>query len=239
MRLTNQHKALLLTFLISGTIVLTVFNLNFKNKQDAVAESFYELEPEKELTEEEKKIIETLEKLNSKAETNSAFNETDKNKHFSQAYQQIAPPEDYVPKTSEENDGEGDESNSLGENKPIKPAVNKEELSSYSKVNDVLKQQQTKGVNTKSTVSFSLVDRKKVSIPIPVYLCEVDGKIVINITVNANGKVIDAYFNNASTSKNECLVEHALEYAKSSYFSADASKKTQLGSITFSFIGKH
>lgn len=239
MRLTNQHKALLLTFLISGTIVLTVFNLNFKNKQDAVAESFYELEPEKELTEEDKKIIETLEKLNSKAETNSAFNETDKNKHFSQAYQQIAPPEDYVPKTSEENDGEGDESNSLGENKPIKPAVNKEELSSYSKVNDVLKQQQTKGVNTKSTVSFSLVDRKKVSIPIPVYLCEVDGKIVINITVNANGKVIDAYFNNASTSKNECLVEHALEYAKSSYFSADASKKTQLGSITFSFIGKH
>ncbi|MFD0990256.1 hypothetical protein ACFQ1R_09120 [Mariniflexile jejuense] len=239
MHLTNQHKALLLTFLISGTIVLTVFNLNFKNKQDAVAESFYELEPEKELTEEEKKIIETLEKLNSKAETNSAFNEADKNKHFSQAYQQIAPPEDYVPKTSEENDGEGDESNSLGENKPIKPAVNKEELSSYSKVNDVLKQQQTKGVNTKSTVSFSLVDRKKVSIPIPVYLCEVDGKIVINITVNANGKVIDAYYNNASTSKNECLVEHALEYAKSSYFSADASKKTQLGSITFSFIGKH
>ncbi len=239
MRLTNQHKALLLTFLISGTIVLIVFNLNFKNKPDAVAESFYELEPEKELTEEDKKIIKTLEKLNNKAETNSAFNEADKNKHFSQAYQQIAPPEDYVPKTNEENDGEGDESNSLGENKPIKPTVNKEELSSYSKVNDVLKQQQTKGVNTKSTVSFSLVDRKKVSIPIPVYLCEVDGKIVINITVNANGKVIDAYYNNTSTSKNECLVEHALEYAKNSYFSADASKKTQLGSITFSFIGKH
>lgn len=219
---------------------MAVFNLNFKNKKDAIAESYYELEPEKELTEEEKKIIETLEKLNnSKAETNSAFNETDKNKHFKQAYQQIAPPEDYVPKTSEENDGEGDESNSLGEKKPIKPAVNKEELSSFNKVNDLLKQQQSKGVNTKSTVSFSLKDRNKVSIPIPVYLCEVDGKIVINITVNANGKVIDAYFNNASTSKNECLIEHALEYAKSSYFSADASKKTQLGSITFSFVGKH
>lgn len=219
---------------------MAVFNLNLKNQEEAIAESYYELEPEKELTEEEKKIIETLEKLNnSKAETNSAFNETDDNKHFKQAYQQIAPPEDYVPKTSEENDGEGDESNSLGEKKPIKPAVNKEELSSFNKVNDLLKQQQSKGVNTKSTVSFSLKDRNKVSIPIPVYLCEVDGKIVITITVNASGNVIDAYFNNASSSKNECLIEHALEYAKSSRFSADASKKTQVGSITFSFVGKH
>ncbi|MBP0904788.1 hypothetical protein J8H85_13180 [Mariniflexile gromovii] len=218
---------------------MCVFNLSIKNQEEALAESYYELEPEKELTEEDKKIIEALEKLNnSKAETNSAYNEADKNKHFAQAYKQIAPPEDYVPANSEESDGEGDESNSLGENKPIKPAVNKEELSSYSKVNDLLKQQQNTGVNTKSTVSFSLVDRKKVSIPIPVYLCEVDGKIVINITVNANGNVTDAYFNNASSTKNDCLVQHALEYAKSSRFSADASKKTQLGSITFHFIGK-
>ncbi|MFG6686931.1 hypothetical protein ACGK9U_10140 [Mariniflexile sp. HNIBRBA6329] len=239
MRLTDQHKALLITFLISGTVVLSVFNLSIKNQEEAIAESYYELEPEKELTEEDKKLIEALEKLNnSKAETNSAYNEADNNKHFAQAYKQIAPPEDYVPANSEENDGEGDESNSLGENKPLKPAVNKEELSSYSKVNDLLKQQQNTGVNTKSTVSFSLVDRKKVSIPIPVYLCEVDGKIVINITVNANGNVTDAYFNNASSTKNDCLVQHALEYAKSSRFSADASKKTQLGSITFHFIGK-
>ncbi|WP_372755959.1 hypothetical protein [Mariniflexile sp.] len=240
MRLTNQHKALLLTFLISGTVLMAVFNINIRNQEEIAAESYYELEPEKPLTEEEKKIMETLDKLkNSEAETNSAYNEADKNKHFSQAYQQIAPPEDYVPKSSEDNEGDSDESNSLGETKPKKPAVNKEELSSFNKVNDLLKQQQTKGVNTKSTVSFSLVNRTKVFIPIPVYLCEVDGKIVINITVNANGSVIDTYVNNSSTSKNECLIQHALEYAKSSHFSADPSKKTQLGSITFNFIGKH
>ncbi|MEN3323349.1 hypothetical protein VP395_06395 [Mariniflexile soesokkakense] len=240
MNLSNKHKSLLITILLSGTVILSVFNLSIKTQDELVTESYYEMEPEKELTPEEAKILEALEKINAnKAETNNAFNEADKTKHFAQAYQQIAPPEDYVPSSSEESDGEGDESNSLGENKPIKPAVNKEELSSYSKVNDLLKQQQNTGVNTKSTVSFSLVDRKKVFIPIPVYLCEVDGKIVINITVNANGSVIDAYVNNSSNSKNECLIEHALEYAKSSKFSADASKKTQLGSITFSFIGKH
>lgn len=240
LRLTDQHKALLLTFLISGTVVLSIFNLNLKDKDEVISESYYELEPEKELTEEDKKIIEALDKLNnSKAETNKAFNEADNNKHFAQAFKQIAPPEDYVPKSSEENDGEDDGSNSLGENKPLKPAVNKEELSSYSKVNDLLKQQQTSGVNTKSTVSFSLINRKKVYIPIPVYLCEVDGKIVINIKVDAHGSVIDAYVNNASNSRNACLIEHALEYAKNSQFSADASKNSQLGSITFSFIGKH
>ena len=103
----------------------------------------------------------------------------------------------------------------------------------------MLKKQQSEGANTKSTVSFSLVDRKKVFIPIPVYLCEVDGKVVVNITVNANGNVIDTYVNNSSTTTNDCLIAHALEYAKSSQFSADATKKTQLGSITFHFIGKH
>jgi len=240
LHLTNQHKALLITLLLSGTVVLSVFNLSIGKHEDAIAESYYQLEPEKELTEEEVKLLQALEKINaSKAETNNAFNETDKNKHFSEAYQKIAPPEDYVPKTSEENDGADENSNSFAEKKPIKPAINKEELSAFSKANDVLKnQQQSEGANTKSTVSFSLVDRKKVFIPIPVYLCEVDGKVVVNITVNANGKVIDTYVNTSSTTSNDCLVEHALEYAKSSRFSADASKNSQLGSITFHFIGK-
>jgi TonB family protein len=237
---TNQHKALLITFLISGTVVLSVFNLSIKNREDAIAESYYELEPEKELTEEEVKLLQALEKINaSKAETNKAYNETEKNNRFSEAYQKIAPPEDYVPKANEENEGDDESSSTFSEKKPLKPAIDKDELSAFSKVNDVLKKQQSEGANTKSTVSFSLVDRKKVFIPIPVYLCEVDGKVVINITVNANGNVIDTYVNNSSTTTNDCLIAHALEYAKSSQFSADAAKKTQLGSITFHFIGKH
>jgi hypothetical protein len=240
LNISDKHKALLITLLLSGTVILCVFNLSINRQEELASESYYEIEPEKELTPEEVKLLEALEKINaSKAETNSAFNETDKSKHFTQAYQQIAPPEDYVPASSEENDGADDNSNSIGEKKPLKPAINKEELSSFSKVNDLLKNQQNEGVNTKSTISFSLVNRKKVYIPIPVYLCEVNGKIVVNITVNSKGEVIDTYLNTSSTSNNECLIEHALQYAKDSQFSADASKNTQLGSITFSFIGKH
>ncbi|MDO5978465.1 hypothetical protein [Flavivirga spongiicola] len=238
MNLTNQHKALLITFLITGTVIMSVFNLSLKKQDKFASESYYEIEPEEELTEEEIKVLEALEKLNaSKAETNSAFNETKDNKHFAEAFKPIAPPEDYVPKSN--GDLENTESYTKKYEASNDSKVNEDELSSFSKVNDLLKKQQGEGANTKSTISFSLVDREKIYIPIPVYLCEVDGKIVVNITVNENGNVTDAYINTSSTSDNECLIEHALEYAKDSQFSKNPTKKTQLGSITFYFIGKH
>ena len=238
MQLSNQHKALLITFLISGTVILSVFNLSLKKQGEFLAESFYEIEPEEELTEEEIKVLEALERLNnSKAETNSAFNESQNNKHFAQAYKPIAPPEDYVPKSN--NSSENVKSYSKEYESTDESRVDSDELSSFDKVNDLLKKQQDDSNNAKSTISFSLANRKKIHIPIPVYLCEVDGKIVINITVNAKGNVIDAYTNTSSNSTNECLIEHALEYAKQSQFNSDTSKATQLGSITFYFIGKH
>ncbi len=237
MKLNNQHKALLLTLLIMGTVVLSVFSLSLKKQQEQIAESYYLLEPEKVPTEEE---LETLEKLNNtKAETNQAFNETQKSKHFAQAYKTIAPPEDFVPQSRGDINNE-EALNSIRKKYKDTNAkkLKKEDLSSFKKVNDLLKKQQSTGNNSKSTMSYSLVNRTLYGYETPVYLCEQGGKIVINITVNSNGSVIDAYVNSASTSSNECLTNHALEYAKQSRFSSDASKKTQLGSITFNFIGK-
>lgn len=238
MTLSNQHKALLITFFLSGTVVLSVFNIGLKKQSSYLTESYYEIEPEKELTEEEIKILEALESLNnSKAETNEAYNEADKEiKHFAQAYKTIAPPEDYVPNYSSASDGPNTANKVFNDFEDSK--LNDEDLSKFNKVNELLKKQQSTGSNSKSSIRFSLVNRKKVYIPIPVYLCEEDGKIVVNITVNSNGGVTDAYINTSSNSDNACLIERALEYAKESQFSADASKETQLGSITFNFIGK-
>lgn len=238
MNLTDQHKALLITLLISGTVVLTVFNIGLKQQNDLAAESYYLLEPEKEPTPEEAKILETLEKLNSaKAETNSAFNETQKSKHFSQAYKTIAPPEDYVPQS--ENSSPNTSKSYAKKYEPIESKLNKDQLSSFDKVNDLLKKQTEAANNSKSTISYSLSNRKKIYIPIPVYLCEVDGRVIINITVNSAGNVTDAYVNTSSNSSNDCLIKHALEYAKKSRFNSDGSKASQIGSITFNFIGKH
>ena len=239
MNLTDQHKALLITFLLAGTVVLSVFNLSLNKKDKGIAESYYEIEPEKELTEEEIKVLNALEKLNaSKAETNKAFNETKDNSRFAEAYKPIAPPEDYVPKSNSESDSESSDKFIKAYEDTSDSNLKNEELSSFSKVSDLLKKQKEKGANTKSTMHYSLVNRTHQYLPTPIYLCETGGKIVVNITVNAKGKVTDAYVNTSSTSSNECLTEHALEYAKNAQFSADASKKTQLGSITFYFIGK-
>ena len=218
-------------------MVLSVFNLSLQQQSDIASESYYEIEPEKELTEEEIKVLEALDKLNNaKAETNKAFNEAEQNKHFAQAYKTIAPPEDYEPKSphTTENQTVARKAYEIPEDSKL----NQEELSKFSKVNDLLKQQQSDSKNSKSSIRFSLVNRKKVHIPIPVYLCEDNGKIVVNIIVNSRGNVIDAYVNTSSTSNNECLMEHAIDYAKQSQFSNDATKETQLGSITFYFIGK-
>lgn len=202
-----------------------------------MAESYYEMEPEDELTEEEIKILEALEKLNAgKAETNDAFNETEKSKQFAQAYKPIAPPQDYIPNSSNSAEGPNTAERKYEDEDDSK--LKDDELSKFSKVNDLLKKQKEDGNNYRSTISFSLKDRKKVHIPIPVYLCEENGIIVINITVNSKGTVTDTYVNNSSTSSNECLIEHALDYAKQSVFSADPTKPNQIGSITFSFIGK-
>lgn len=237
MNLTNQNRALLITLLISGTVLLMVFNLSLNKKKEFASESYYELEPEKEPTPEELKEIEALENQNqAKAETNSAFNETEKVKHFAQAFKPIAPPEDYQP-TSEDH-GEASEASEKTDLKPDTDAsLNQEEIAKFSKVNELLKKQRSQN-NSRSSISFSLPNRTKVYIPIPIYLCEESGKIIVNVTVNANGDVIDSYVNTASTSDNDCLMERALEYANQSRFSKDPNQKSQLGTITFMFVGK-
>ena len=87
-------------------------------------------------------------------------------------------------------------------------------------------------------MSYSLVNRTDIYLPTPIYLCETGGKIVVNIAVNSEGSVTEAYINGSSASTNECLQEHALEYAREAIFSKDASKNSQIGTITFLFRGK-
>ena len=87
-------------------------------------------------------------------------------------------------------------------------------------------------------LTYSLKDRDILDYDTPRYLCEDSGKIVVNITVNGSGEVIETYINTSSTSNNECLIGHAVEYAKSVQFNA-SQNETQLGSITFYFKGKN
>lgn len=257
----EKHKAIILTVLISGTLVLAMFAVGLKKHSDRIAESYYELPPP--LTPEEQLLLEELALSDPNiSETNKAYNSENEFNEMMKNFKSLNSNDfDKSAKQTETEETETPEEVTDDQNTPAAKdySLNENELSSYSKINDVIamrsaeKRQSAKSngdnstnklannssVNTNSSVSYSLINRKDKYLPPPVYLCEESGKVVVNITVNSDGEVIDAYINNTSTSKNNCLTESALEYAKSARFSSDASKQKQLGSITYYFKGKN
>ena len=88
-------------------------------------------------------------------------------------------------------------------------------------------------------ISYELKDRRSLIIPNPVYTCDVGGVIVINIQVNALGKVTKTSFNKkASSTQNGCLIESAETYAKQARFTTAPKISNQKGTITYSFPGQ-
>ncbi|WP_435049842.1 hypothetical protein [Formosa sp. S-31] len=261
MKFIDQHKAALITGLIAGTVLLTVFNMHLTQRDKQISETYYELEPETPKTEEQKLQELAEAEQQTKAETNKAFNESQSNKHFAQAYKPIAPPKEFESskRTLTEEVNELTEASESQQTPETDSGLDSDELSSFNNVNSILKARTPKkknsnasngnnssdkiamnsGVNKNSSMHYSLVDRTHRHLPTPIYLCEASGKIVINITVNATGDVTDTYVNGASTSDNECLVESALEYAKQAKFNSNPAKPSQIGSITFYFEGKN
>lgn len=91
------------------------------------------------------------------------------------------------------------------------------------------------------TVSYSLSNpvRHAVSLPVPAYMCEEGGQVVVNITVNRNGEIVDKRVDKALSSSNKCLQEAALGRAAHSLFNGDPSAPArQTGTITYQFIAQ-
>lgn len=249
MNFIEKHKALLITLLISGTLVLALFSFNISQNTKYITESYYEIEPQ---TDEELLAIEQLKALeemaNMNPETNEAFNENEEFKELMRNFKSVDAYD-----TAQDTPNEPQEESSttpedvmtsngtIGASKAY--ALKAQERNSFNKANDILAmhspKQDDKNLksNANSSVSFSLSNRDKIKLPPPIYLCEVSGKIVVNITVNAGGQVNDTYINTSSSSTNQCLIDTALEYAKNAVFSS-ADRKSQIGSITYFFQGK-
>ncbi len=250
MNFLEKHKALIITLLITGTLVMAMFSVHITKASEFISESYYEVEP---YTPEELQAIEEALKASEQqnSETNEAFNEDEEFKELMKNFKSMAS-NDFEQTTASEETASEDFSETQDDiltansnyNSAQNYAVNSKERESFNKANDILAMHSKKTTedhtsNRNSSVSFSLSNRKKVTLPPPVYLCEVTGKIVVNITVDANGLVTDTYINSRSSSNNQCLIDHALEYAKNAVFNSDPSKKSQLGSITYYFKGKN
>ncbi|MEZ4801207.1 MAG: hypothetical protein R2797_00435 [Gelidibacter sp.] len=257
----HKHKALLITVLITGTFIMVLFGLSLKSQTDRIAETYYELQPEK--TPEEKLLEQLAMNEQTSKETNKAFNEANDYKEMMKNFKSLSSNdfEKTTKQTETEEEEEEIEEVTDVKNTPStqENSINEDELSSYSKINKVIAMRSAEkrksaasngdnstnktgansSVNRNSSVSYSLKGRKDQHLPPPVYLCEESGKIVINISVNSSGAVVDTSVNrSSSTSTNECLIDSALEYARDARFNSDASAN-QIGTITYIFVGKN
>jgi outer membrane biosynthesis protein TonB len=90
-----------------------------------------------------------------------------------------------------------------------------------------------------SVLSWSLDGRKASRLPIPAYRCVGAGEVTVIITVNNQGKVIDAKVDDGASSHDACLRNFATRAARMSLFNASATAPArQLGTITYAFIAQ-
>ncbi|MBL4705100.1 MAG: TonB family protein [Flavobacteriales bacterium] len=100
---------------------------------------------------------------------------------------------------------------------------------------DVDAVQSSKGIS--ASANWSLNDRKNYDLPTPSYVCRIEGEVRINVKVNNQGKVISATIVEGKTNtKNDCLRENALKYARRAHFNDDYdASAAQKGWIHFKY----
>lgn len=235
----EEHKALIITTLLCSILLLTMYNINISNSNEKVRETLIELNNMRQETpsEPEQAKEETPEKPTARQNlmTHQAFNQE---KQETQSDMESRLDEIFQKNAALQTPAESDNSKSnAGEFNVGKTAAKKPQRASQG-------DQSTKELSSKkgnfrsSSIAFSLIGRTAIDIPNPVYTCDRTGKIVINITVNAEGLVTSTSYNKASsTSTNECLIDHAMEYARDAIFSKFSGRDSQPGTITYFFQG--
>lgn len=233
LNLTNSHKALLLSIAFVGVLIIALFSFKM-NQEHKQKELLMELDIEEQLAqikEQEELPPKPQTTKITKSVTNEAFNESEQvtDEDFESRMQDIIErnAEQREALESSNSSGSADldsgQGNAKETSKPISKANAKQTTSKYKS-------------NRRSNISYYLPTRDKVKIPNPIYTCDQEGTVVINITVNEYGLVTKTDYNRSqSTTSNGCLVDEALYYAERARFSEDASKDNQKGTITYQF----
>ncbi|WP_299313440.1 hypothetical protein [uncultured Aquimarina sp.] len=230
MEFIEKHKALIITSMLMGIFVLSLYNINMVNKKKQQSEIMMEIPEElmEELTrkEEPEATPEEERELIASKRTHDAFNEDfEDSEDFEQRIKSLTETEETTEETSNnEQLTEGQEAINEDITTEEVPEDKKEEKPIPEEVN-----------NRNSSVTFTLKGREKKDIPNPIYTCNGSGKVVVKIEVNQNGYVIDAKIDKKkSSTRNECLFDNALDYAQDALFSSSELKE-QKGYITYYF----
>ena len=88
--------------------------------------------------------------------------------------------------------------------------------------------------------SYNLNGRRHENFAKPAYVCKGSGTIILNIKVNANGKVTSAEIDDTQSNyTEECMGINALQYAKKCKFEAGTKwGEPQSGTITYTYISQ-
>ncbi len=219
MEFIEKHKALIITSMLMGILVLSLYNINMMNKKQEQAEILMEIPEEFLMDEEEEQpeeeIAQENRQLDNARRTHSAFNEDfEDHKEFEERIKSLTEAEELA-----KNEDTPEEEVALEED------IKKEETKSEPEETN----------NRNSSLTYSLKDRKSIDLPNPVYTCNGSGKVVVKIEVNKNGYVIGTKVDKKnSTTRNECLFDNAMVYARKALFSRSTIEE-QEGSITYYF----
>lgn len=91
-----------------------------------------------------------------------------------------------------------------------------------------------------TNIYFDLPGRNDVYLYVPVYKCEGNGQVVVNISVNQNGIVENASIDKLKSDQDDCLFEAAYDAALRSKFNSDFTKapQKQKGTLTYLFVAQ-
>ncbi|TKD65389.1 energy transducer TonB [Flavobacterium sp. ASW18X] len=242
MDLNRKQLSLLITIFTMGILVLLTYNIHLVNREEdeyVIEMAVLNEEELEELLKEEPEEQELKELAQAESiKSHMALNETAKPSYGNPE------PLKTLDELMEERSMAAEQSSVMGDAGAYAASLKelakrrqekKEELGQR----DADKKEFTNALKDKRTsISYSLIDRNAYDLPPPIYTCLEGGKVVINITVNKSGSVIDASFNEKSSSTNDyCLIENAITYALKAQFSS-ASKAEQIGTITYLFQRK-
>lgn len=157
-------------------------------------------------------------------------------------------PADYIDMVKEEmiKNGQLGKDNYLDEQKKL-PENGEEKLAFDDKKEkdpeqDKPKASQEMAANYKgpTRIYYDLAGRTHSYLPIPIYMCEGSGKVVLSIEVDLKGIVESAkVISGESTTADECLIETAVNTALISRFNPDVnSPKSQKGTLTYHFVAQ-
>ncbi len=232
----DRHKALIITSLLFAILMLALYNLNLSTRNKKVSEMLIDLNQYRLAEQEEKEPEKPKEKPREnqrKIQTNQAFNEDKETRDadFKNKLDEI-----FEKNSAEQEEAENEESEGSEGDYSVNKKNSEEKKDRSDGDNSSELASQKSAAYDYSSISFSLKGRRAVKIPNPVYTCNNAGKIVVNITVDANGYVIDTSINKgSSTTSNECLTGQALEYAAGARFSKLSGRNSQPGTITYHF----